>query len=139
MSTEVVVVGGGLAGSEAAWQLAQRGFQVKLYEMRPVATTGAHTSNQLAELVCSNSLGSKLPDRASGLLQSELNMLGSLLMGCAEKTRLALHGCEEAVELLTRWKMVCRKRRAFYRWYPHGKLHGVKIGWCGYCRSNLLN
>jgi methylenetetrahydrofolate--tRNA-(uracil-5-)-methyltransferase len=92
MSKEVIVVGGGLAGSEAAWQLAQRGFQVKLYEMRPAMTTGAHVSNQLAELVCSNSLGSKLPDRASGLLQAELNMLGSLLMSCAEKTAVPAGG-----------------------------------------------
>src|SRR5690349_18719139 len=92
MPTEVVVVGGGLAGSEAAWQLAQRGFQVKLYEMRPVTTTGAHVSNQLAELVCSNSLGSKLPDRASGVLQAELSMLGSLLIRCAEKTAVPAGG-----------------------------------------------
>jgi methylenetetrahydrofolate--tRNA-(uracil-5-)-methyltransferase len=92
MSTEVIVVGGGLAGSEAAWQLAQRGFQVKLYEMRPVKTTGAHVSSKLAELVCSNSLGSKLPDRASGLLQAELAMLGSFLIKCAEKTAVPAGG-----------------------------------------------
>ncbi|MEO8607681.1 MAG: methylenetetrahydrofolate--tRNA-(uracil(54)-C(5))-methyltransferase (FADH(2)-oxidizing) TrmFO [Chloroflexota bacterium] len=92
MLKDVVVVGGGLAGSEAAWQLAQRGFQVKLYEMRPVMTTGAHVSNHLAELVCSNSLGSKLPDRASGLLQAELNMLGSMLMDCAMKTAIPAGG-----------------------------------------------
>jgi methylenetetrahydrofolate--tRNA-(uracil-5-)-methyltransferase len=81
----VIIVGGGLAGSEAAWQLAQRDFHVLLYEMRPQKTTGAHVTNQLAELVCSNSLGSKLADRASGLLQTELKLLRSLLLDCAEK------------------------------------------------------
>jgi methylenetetrahydrofolate--tRNA-(uracil-5-)-methyltransferase len=70
MTQKVLVVGGGLAGTEAAWQLAERGFEVSLYEMRPSKPTGAHTSDRLAELVCSNSLGSKLVDRASGLLQA---------------------------------------------------------------------
>jgi len=83
MST-VTVIGGGLAGSEAAWQLAQRGHQVKLYEMRPVRSTGAHVSDRLAELVCSNSLGSKLIDRATGLLQQEAKILRSLLIEQAE-------------------------------------------------------
>lgn len=82
----VTIIGGGLAGSEAAWQLAERGFRVLLYEMRPERSTGAHVTGQLAELVCSNSLGSKLPDRASGLLQAELRALGSLLIACAERT-----------------------------------------------------
>jgi methylenetetrahydrofolate--tRNA-(uracil-5-)-methyltransferase len=67
-----------LAGSEAAWQAAQRGFAVKLYEMRPVRETGAHVTADLAELVCSNSLGSNLIDRASGLLKEELRQMGSL-------------------------------------------------------------
>ena len=84
MPQDIVVIGGGLAGSEAAWQLAERGHSVRLYEMRPVKTTGAHVSHQLAELVCSNSLGSKLPDRATGILQNETRLLGSLLMRCAE-------------------------------------------------------
>lgn len=84
MPQEIVVIGGGLAGSEAAWQLAERGHSVCLCEMRPVKTTGAHVSHQLAELVCSNSLGSKLPDRATGILQNETRLLGSLLMRCAE-------------------------------------------------------
>ncbi len=84
MPQNIVVIGGGLAGSEAAWQLAERGHSVRLYEMRPVKTTGAHVSHQLAELVCSNSLGSKLPDRATGILQNETRLLGSLLMRCAE-------------------------------------------------------
>ena len=63
---DLIVVGGGLAGSEAAWQAAERGLRVHLYEMRPQVLTGAHTSGLLAELVCSNSLGSGLVDRAPG-------------------------------------------------------------------------
>ena len=81
-----------MAGSEAAWQLAERGFQVQLYEMRPTKSTGAHVSDKLGELVCSNSLGSKLVDRASGLLQTETKMLGSLLLRCAEKSALPAGG-----------------------------------------------
>lgn len=90
--TDVIVIGGGLAGTEAAWQLAQRGFKVKLYEMRPNKTTGAHVSDRLGELVCSNSLGSKLPDRATGLLQNELKLLQSLLIQCAEDSAVAAGG-----------------------------------------------
>lgn len=85
---ELIVIGGGLAGSEAAWQAAQRGIKVKLYEMRPVVATGAHQTDSLAELVCSNSLGSNLPDRASGVLKAELRRLGSLLLEIAEQTAL---------------------------------------------------
>ncbi|MAS34267.1 MAG: methylenetetrahydrofolate--tRNA-(uracil(54)-C(5))-methyltransferase (FADH(2)-oxidizing) TrmFO [Anaerolineaceae bacterium] len=92
MADKVIVVGGGLAGTEAAWQLAERGFHVDLYEMRPQRTTGAHVSDRLAELVCSNSLGSKLVDRASGLLQTELKMLGSLLIRCAEESAVPAGG-----------------------------------------------
>src|SRR5690606_30877024 len=90
--TRVTVVGGGLAGTEAAWQLAKRGFEVDLYEMRPHRKTGAHVTDRLAELVCSNSLGSKLVDRASGLLQAEVKMLGSLLLECAEKAAVPAGG-----------------------------------------------
>lgn len=79
-----MVIGGGLAGSEAAWQAAQQGLHVTLYEMRPTLSTGAHTGEQLAELVCSNSLGSNLPDRAPGLLKEELRLLDSLLIACAD-------------------------------------------------------
>ncbi len=89
---EINVIGGGLAGTEAAWQLAERGFRVNLYEMRPQKTTGAHVSNRLAELVCSNSLGSKLVDRASGLLQAEVKRLRSLLMDCAERAAVPAGG-----------------------------------------------
>ena len=85
---ELIVIGGGLAGSEAAWQAAERGIQVRLYEMRPVLGTGAHQSADLAELVCSNSLGSSQPDRASGVLKNELRRMGSLLLSCAEATAL---------------------------------------------------
>jgi methylenetetrahydrofolate--tRNA-(uracil-5-)-methyltransferase len=80
MYDRVIVIGGGLAGSEAAWQIAEAGYHVDLYEMRPVLNTGAHQTDQLAELVCSNSLGSKLVDRASGILMNELRTLGSLLL-----------------------------------------------------------
>lgn len=88
----VTVIGGGLAGSEAAWQLAERGFKVLLYEMRPEKTTGAHVSDKLGELVCSNSLGSKLRDRASGLLKLEIQMLKSSLMVCAENAAVPAGG-----------------------------------------------
>ena len=81
---DLLIIGGGLAGSEAAWQAANRGFWVTLYEMRPEVQTGAHASSNLAELVCSNSLGSNLPDRAAGVLKSELRSMGSLLLKCAE-------------------------------------------------------
>ena len=82
----LIIIGGGLAGSEAAWQAAERGIQVYLYEMRPSTATGAHLTSNLAELVCSNSLGSDLPDRASGVLKAELRRLGSMLLECAYKT-----------------------------------------------------
>ena len=90
--TDLIVIGGGLAGSEAAYQAAQRGLRVCLFEMRPSLQTGAHQTHDLAELVCSNSLGSNLPDRASGLLKSELRMLGSMLLECAESTSLPAGG-----------------------------------------------
>jgi methylenetetrahydrofolate--tRNA-(uracil-5-)-methyltransferase len=84
----LTVIGGGLAGTEAAWQAAQRGVMVYLYEMRPAVSTGAHRTPDLAELICSNSLGSNLPDRASGVLKNELRRLGSLLVDCAEASAL---------------------------------------------------
>jgi methylenetetrahydrofolate--tRNA-(uracil-5-)-methyltransferase len=89
---EIMVIGGGLAGCEAAWQAAQLGAQVKLYEMRPHIETGAHTGPNLAELVCSNSLGSNLPDRAPGLLKNELRRLNSLLIECADKASVPAGG-----------------------------------------------
>jgi methylenetetrahydrofolate--tRNA-(uracil-5-)-methyltransferase len=89
---EVIVIGGGLAGTEAAWQAAQRGMRVQLYEMRPHKMTPAHTTDRLAELVCSNSLGSDLVDRAPGLLKHELRTYGSLLMECAEHATVPAGG-----------------------------------------------
>lgn len=84
METELIVIGGGLAGSEAAWQAAERGVDVALYEMRPLKSTPAHVSDRLAELVCSNSLGSDRPDRSPGLLKAELRRLGSLILEAAQ-------------------------------------------------------
>ncbi len=86
--TQLTIIGGGLAGSEAAWQAAQSGIKVTLYEMRPNTPTGAHLSGDLAELVCSNSLGSNLSDRASGVLKNELRHLNSMLLDCAETSAL---------------------------------------------------
>ena len=88
----ITVIGGGLAGSEAAWQIAERGVNVLLYEMRPHKMTPAHVGDRLAELVCSNSLGSNLPDRAAGLLKTELRRLGSLVLACADETRVPAGG-----------------------------------------------
>jgi methylenetetrahydrofolate--tRNA-(uracil-5-)-methyltransferase len=85
---DLTIVGGGLAGTEAAWQAAQRGLSVHLYEMRPGKSTGAHLTSDLAELICSNSFGSTLPDRASGVLKNELRILGSLLLDCAQQAAL---------------------------------------------------
>ena len=82
----VTIVGAGLAGSEAAWQAAQAGAHVTLYEMRPGRMTPAHESGWMAELVCSNSLGSNLPDRALGLLKNEMRRLDSLIIACADRT-----------------------------------------------------
>jgi methylenetetrahydrofolate--tRNA-(uracil-5-)-methyltransferase len=84
----VTVIGGGLAGTEAAWQLAERGLNVTLCEMRPVRTTDAHQTDRLAELVCSNSLKSDQHPSASWLLKEELRRLDSLLLRVAEKSRV---------------------------------------------------
>jgi len=88
----VNIIGAGLAGSEAAWQLAIKGFKVNLFEMRPFVSTGAHVSEYFSELVCSNSFGSNLPDRASGLLKNELRMLKSLLLTIADQVAIPAGG-----------------------------------------------
>jgi methylenetetrahydrofolate--tRNA-(uracil-5-)-methyltransferase len=81
----IQVIGGGLAGTEAAWQIAQAGVPVILYEMRPQRLSPAHHTDQLAELVCSNSFGAQATDRASGLLHEELRRLGSIVIGKADE------------------------------------------------------
>lgn len=85
---EVTVVGGGLAGCEAAWQLAERGHRVTLLEMRPARPTPAHRTDRLAELVCTNSFKSTDPANAHGLLKTEMRTLGSLLLAAAEEARV---------------------------------------------------
>jgi methylenetetrahydrofolate--tRNA-(uracil-5-)-methyltransferase len=92
MTSRLSVIGGGLAGTEAAWQAAERDIDVTLYEMRPQRNTPAHVTDQLAELICSNSLGSNLPDRASGLLKAELRLLNSLIMRAADETAVPAGG-----------------------------------------------
>ncbi len=88
LAQTVTVVGGGLAGSEAAWQMARRGVPVRLYEMRPGRPTAAHRTGQLAELVCSNSLKSVGLTTAHGLLKHEMGRLGSLIVRCATEHRV---------------------------------------------------
>ena len=91
--TEVKVIGAGLAGSEAAWQLAERGFAVRLYEMKPKKMSPAHHCEDFAELVCSNSLRGDRLENAVGLLKEELRRLGSLILSCADATRVEAGGC----------------------------------------------
>ena len=91
--TKVTVVGAGLAGSEAAWQLAQRGIAVELIEMKPHKKSPAHHTNDFAELVCSNSLRGDRLENAVGLLKEELRRCGSLIMACADATRVEAGGC----------------------------------------------
>lgn len=90
--SDVTVVGAGLAGCEAAWQLAQRGLHVDLFEMRPLRPTPVHVSDQFAELVCSNSLGATRVDRALGLLKEEMRRFGSLIIACADRCALPAGG-----------------------------------------------
>jgi methylenetetrahydrofolate--tRNA-(uracil-5-)-methyltransferase len=88
VTTTATVVGGGLAGTEAAWALAERGVRVTLHEMRPVVPTPAHRTDRLAELVCSNSFKSTDTTNAHGLLKAELRALGSVLLPCADEARV---------------------------------------------------
>ena len=82
---QIIVIGAGLAGSEAAWQIANRGISVKLVEMRPISSTPAHHTEEFGELVCSNSFGSLSQDRAAGLLQEELRTFNSLIIKTADE------------------------------------------------------
>src|SRR5215204_109950 len=88
MSDQVNIIGGGLAGVEAAWQAAELGAKVRLYEMRPVLQTPAHRTDKLAEIVCSNSLKTDEPGTAPYLLKEELRRGRSLVMQAAEATRV---------------------------------------------------
>lgn len=85
---EIQVIGAGLAGSESAWQLAQRGYQVALFEMRPGTLTPAHQTGRAAEMVCSNSFKSDDPNSATGILKAEMRRMDSLILRCAEATRV---------------------------------------------------
>ena len=110
--TKVKVVGAGLAGSEAAWQLAQRGVAVELYEMKPQKMTPAHHADTFAELVCSNSFRGDRLENAVGLLKEELRRLGSLILTCAEATRVEAGGCL-AVDRQGFSRMVTDKIRSY--------------------------
>ena len=93
--TDIIIIGAGLAGCEAAYQIAERGFTVSLYEMRPALLTPAHKTGMLAEIVCSNSLGSENKNErvsAAGILKEELAMMGSLILSCAEASRVPAGG-----------------------------------------------
>jgi len=90
--TDVTVLGAGLAGSEAAWQAAEMGLSVELWEMRPVRETPAHCTDLFAELVCSNSLGNNALETASGLLKEELRRMGSVVLRCADGNRVPAGG-----------------------------------------------
>ena len=86
MKDYITIIGGGLAGTEAAYQIAKKGIKVKLYEMKPIKFSPAHSNENLAEIVCSNSFKSNLHTNACGLLKEELRLLDSLLIKCADKT-----------------------------------------------------
>lgn len=92
MAEEVKIIGGGLAGVEAAWQLANKGFKVKLYEMKPLKYSPAHKLSGLGELVCSNSLKAKRLESAAGLLKAEMRIFGSICMECADKCEVPAGG-----------------------------------------------
>ncbi len=108
ITNELSIIGGGLAGSEAAWQAAELGVRVTLYEMRPQKMTPAHETTSLAELVCSNSLGSVLRHKAPGLLKAELRGLGSLILDCAQQTAVPA-GSSLAVDRTTFPQLVTQK------------------------------
>ena len=108
---QVTVIGAGLAGCEAAWQLAQRGIAVTLHEMKPEKTTPAHHTADFAELCCSNSLRSDQIENAVGLLKEELRRLDSLILACADATRVEAGGAL-AVDRYGFSKLVTEKIRS---------------------------
>ena len=122
MTEFVTVIGAGLAGCEAAWQLAERGVRVRLCEMKPEKKTPAHVSNDFAELVCSNSLRSDELTNAVGLLKEELRRLGSLIMLCADANRVPAGGAL-AVDRVSYARMVTEKIRS----HPNIEVVGQEI------------
>ena len=122
MLNKATVIGAGLAGSEAAWQLAQRGIAVDLYEMKPVRMTPAHHSNDFAELCCSNSLRGAEICTAPGLLKEELRRAGSLLIACADATRVEAGGAL-AVDRVAFAAMVTEKIKS----HPNITVHAGEI------------
>lgn len=138
----ISVIGGGLAGSEAAWQAANCEVDVILYEMRPAKGTGAHVSSDLAELVCSNSLGSNLIENASGLLKEELRQLESLLIQCADRSALpagsALAVDRAAFSRSVTEKITCHPRITLIREEVQEIMDGVVIIASGPLTSSSL-
>lgn len=114
----VVIIGGGLAGTECAFQLLKAGFAVDMYEMRPKRTTGAHEGGMLAELVCSNSLKSTAPETASGLLKEELDLLGSCLLPLARESAVP-SGSALAVDRIVFSTAVERELAKFENFHLH--------------------
>src|SRR5436305_2288540 len=88
MAQTIHIVGGGLAGSEAAWQLAERGYDVVIHEMRPIVGTEVHKTDRLSEVVCSNTFKSTETSNAHGLLKAEMRLLGSMILECADAARV---------------------------------------------------
>ncbi len=126
----VPVIGAGLAGSEAALQIASAGFDVILHEMRPLEKTAAHETDNCAELVCSNSLGSSLPDRAGGVLQAELRALGCRLLPLAERTSVPA-GAALAVDRVLFGEAVTAEIEAHPRIeLRRGELKTIPVGNC---------
>jgi methylenetetrahydrofolate--tRNA-(uracil-5-)-methyltransferase len=127
--TPVQVIGGGLAGTEAAWQIAQAGVPVILLEMRPVRTSPAHHSQELAELVCSNSFGAMASDRAAGLLHEELRRLGSIIIHTADQQAVPAGGAlavdrgvfsSQLTERIANHPLITLKRREITTIPPDG-------------------
>lgn len=138
----VTVIGAGLAGSECAWQLAQRGIQVELHEMKPEKMTPAHTTEYFAELCCSNSLRGAGLENAVGLLKEELRRLDSLILQCADATRVASAHCR--IKLSSRRSSSFKRPTAFSRPAPRRELEQhssakYSVVWAGVIFSGFIS
>lgn len=140
----ITVIGGGLAGTEAAWQIVRAGVPVVLYEMRPHVPSPAHHTAELAELVCSNSFGAKASDRATGLLHHELRALGSLIIATADRHQVPAGGAlavdraqfsRELTETLERHPLVTLRREEL----PHLPETGIVVLATGPLTSEALS